>query len=244
MELLGSLASDRRHHRMARPDADHDELWALFESPAWYALERRSTGRLTSMSVVRIDFRLASPSARRRPLAGRPQLAVWVVPNVEHYELLPSAAGVREPWPRTAPPDGLDYPRKDYGNRVGLDRCLDVCDRLGIRCTVSLSLAVPVHVSGSFAQMQARAAGTTCATASTTRTISGTASRVAGARVHRRLPAPDARGHGQAHPRLVLARLLAHGEHGRTSSPRPASITTATSTTTTSRFPCARAPAR
>lgn len=98
------------------------------------------------------------------PIEGRPpihwperrRLAVWIVPNVEHYEFIPSAVGVRNPWPRCVPPDALNYPRKEYGNRVGLDRLFEVTDRLGIRCTASLSLAVPVMFPEQFGQMQRR----------------------------------------------------------------------------------------
>lgn len=98
------------------------------------------------------------------PVAGRPRvrwpdgkrLAVWVVPNVEHYEYEPAIVGVRDPWPRTAPPDALNYPLKEYGNRVGIDRILDVMDRLGVTCTVSLSLAVPVMFPDLFAEMKRR----------------------------------------------------------------------------------------
>jgi len=98
------------------------------------------------------------------PIGGRPTLrwpggarvAVWVVPNVEHYELHPSAVGPRNPYPRSVPPDGLTYPRREYGNRVGLDRLLEVTDRLGVRCTVSLSLAVPVMFPEQFAEMKRR----------------------------------------------------------------------------------------
>jgi allantoinase len=91
--------------------------------------------------------RLAWPGGRR--------LAVWVVPNVEHYEYLPSAPSVRNPWPRCAPPDALNYPRKEYGNRVGLGRLLDVSARLRIRFTASLSLAVPEMFPQQFAEMKA-----------------------------------------------------------------------------------------
>ena len=98
------------------------------------------------------------------PMAGRPRirwpdgkrLAVWVVPNVEHYEYDPAVVGVRNPWPRTSPPDALNYPLKEYGNRVGIDRMLDVMDRLGVTCTVSLSLAVPVMFPDVFDAMKRR----------------------------------------------------------------------------------------
>lgn len=103
--------------------------------------------------------RFAYASIEGRPVLRWPggrRLALWVVPNVEHYEYEPSAVGPRDPWPRCAPPDALNYPRKEYGNRVGLARLFDVTDRLGIRCTVSLSLAVPVMFPDAFAQMRAR----------------------------------------------------------------------------------------
>jgi allantoinase len=99
-----------------------------------------------------------APIDGRPPLAwpdGR-RLAVWVVPNVEHYEFEPSARGPRAAYPRCAPPDGLHYPRRDYGNRVGLMRLLDATDRLGIRCTVSLSMAVPAMYPEQFAEMHRR----------------------------------------------------------------------------------------
>lgn len=98
------------------------------------------------------------------PLAGRPvlrwpqgrRLAVWVVPNVEHYEFIPEIVGPRDPWPRSAHPDALNYPFKAYGNRVGIDRLLDVTDRLGVTCTVSLSLALPELFPDVFGEMQRR----------------------------------------------------------------------------------------
>jgi peptidoglycan/xylan/chitin deacetylase (PgdA/CDA1 family) len=79
-----------------------------------------------------------------RPLLRWPngaRIAVWVCPNIEHYEFLPGPVRVRDPWPRTPHPDVLGYGMKDYGNRVGLWRLFEVLDRYAIRCTVSLNLA-------------------------------------------------------------------------------------------------------
>jgi allantoinase len=89
----------------------------------------------------------------RLPLPDRPvirwpngaQLAVWVCPNIEHYEFLPDPVRVRDPWPRTPHPDILGYGLKDYGNRVGLWRMFEVMDHHDIRCTVSLSMANYQH---------------------------------------------------------------------------------------------------
>ena len=73
------------------------------------------------------------------------RLAVWVVPNVEHYEYLPPVRA-RATRGRARPhPDVLGYGLRDYGNRVGLWRMFDVMDHFGIRCTISLNLAVFDH---------------------------------------------------------------------------------------------------
>ena len=103
--------------------------------------------------------RFAYASLEDRPVIrwpGGKRLAVWLVPNVEHYEMHPSWKGIRDPWPRSAAPDGLNYPLKEYGNRVGIDRLFDVTDRLGVRCTVSLSLALPTMFPDVFRDMKER----------------------------------------------------------------------------------------
>jgi peptidoglycan/xylan/chitin deacetylase (PgdA/CDA1 family) len=87
------------------------------------------------------------------PIIERPRLewpngarvALWVSPNVEHYEYLPEYDGVRDPWPRTPYPDVKQYSFYDYGNRVGFWRMLEVMDRHQIRCCVSLNMAVLEH---------------------------------------------------------------------------------------------------
>jgi peptidoglycan/xylan/chitin deacetylase (PgdA/CDA1 family) len=83
-----------------------------------------------------------------RPLfrwPGDAKIALWVVPNIEHYEYLPPSGQVRDPWPRMPHPDVLGYGSRDYGNRVGLWRMMDVMDKHDIRCTMSLNLAVYEH---------------------------------------------------------------------------------------------------
>jgi allantoinase len=60
------------------------------------------------------------------------RVAVWVIPNIEHFhlELGPSA------------PDVRNYSRRDYGNRVGVWRLMEVLSRNGIRGTVALNAEV------------------------------------------------------------------------------------------------------
>ncbi len=87
-----------------------------------------------------------SPIVDREPIAwpGGARVAVWVVPNVEHYEYLPPG-GAADPYPRTPHPDVRRYGYHDYGNRVGFWRMLEVLDRHEIPATVSLNAAVLDH---------------------------------------------------------------------------------------------------
>jgi peptidoglycan/xylan/chitin deacetylase (PgdA/CDA1 family) len=60
------------------------------------------------------------------------RVAVWVVPNIEHFhlEIGPDA------------PDVRNYSRRDYGNRVGIWRLFETLSKLGIRGTVALNAEV------------------------------------------------------------------------------------------------------
>lgn len=85
-----------------------------------------------------------SPIVERPRLAwpNNARVAVWVCPNIEHYEYVPAEVRVRNPWPRMPHPDVLGYGGRDYGNRVGLWRMFEVLDKHNVRCTVSLSMSV------------------------------------------------------------------------------------------------------
>jgi allantoinase len=85
------------------------------------------------------------------PMPARPRItwphgarvALWVAPNVEFYELLPPDNPLFTAWSRVpVPPDVMSYGYRDFGNRVGFWRILDVLDRHGVRATVSLNVAV------------------------------------------------------------------------------------------------------
>jgi peptidoglycan/xylan/chitin deacetylase (PgdA/CDA1 family) len=98
------------------------------------------------------------------PIVQRPRLdwpdenaiAVYVAPNVEVYELLPPRSLHRDPWPRSPHPDVLGYGTRDFGNRVGFWRLLELMDRHEIRCTVSLNVALCDHFPDIFAECEAR----------------------------------------------------------------------------------------
>ena len=59
------------------------------------------------MTIVNADRAPYSPIVSRPKLTwpdGK-RLALWVVPNIEHYEYLPLAQRARNPWPRTPHPE-------------------------------------------------------------------------------------------------------------------------------------------
>jgi allantoinase len=69
------------------------------------------------------------------------RVAFWVAPNIEFYEFDPPTNPVRSPWPRPAP-DVLNWSWRDYGNRIGVWRCLEVFDRHRIVSSISLNSAM------------------------------------------------------------------------------------------------------
>ena len=92
----------------------------------------------------RVDY---SPSIDR-PIIKWPngaRVALWISPNVEHYEYMPDDDAARTPWPRTPFPDVQQYSYRDYGNRVGFWRMLETLDKYNIRSCVSLNVAVLEH---------------------------------------------------------------------------------------------------
>jgi peptidoglycan/xylan/chitin deacetylase (PgdA/CDA1 family) len=77
-------------------------------------------------------------------IPGGAKLAVWVVSNHEFYEFNPPLRDVRKPWPRVQP-DTLSYGYRDYGNRVGIWRVMELLDQYEIRASISLNVAVCDH---------------------------------------------------------------------------------------------------
>ncbi len=72
------------------------------------------------------------------------RVALWVAPNVEHYEYLPPPS-VRTFWPRTPAPDVQQYSLRDYGNRVGFWRMLTVLEKYRVKCSTTLNIGVLAH---------------------------------------------------------------------------------------------------
>lgn len=73
----------------------------------------------------------------RPPLVwpGGKRLAFWVVPNIEHIELIDAAGRAHN----------REVGRLDYGNRVGIWRVMDLLQRYGVRGTVALNSSVCRH---------------------------------------------------------------------------------------------------
>jgi peptidoglycan/xylan/chitin deacetylase (PgdA/CDA1 family) len=77
----------------------------------------------------------------QRPRLEWPQaahVALWVIPNIEFFSLMekvPAGSG----GPGTPVPDIMSWSARDYGNRVGVFRLMEVLDRYGIRATVALN---------------------------------------------------------------------------------------------------------
>ena len=72
------------------------------------------------------------------------RLAFWCAPNIEFYELQPPRNPSRASWARPVP-DVIGYAWRDYGNRSGIWRMMDVMDRYGVRGSISLNVAVCDH---------------------------------------------------------------------------------------------------
>ena len=81
-----------------------------------------------------------SPIIRRPPLKwpNGAHVALWVIPNIEFFALdekvPPGSGGTGAPVP-----DIPAWSARDYGNRVGVFRLMEVLDRHGIRATVALN---------------------------------------------------------------------------------------------------------
>lgn len=91
------------------------------------------------------DFLSYTPLDQRAKLAlpGGKRVAINVVMNIEHYEYLPPANPHRDYFYRVAAkPDIVGYSFRDFGNRVGFWRMLEVLDDSPVKVTCSLNCEV------------------------------------------------------------------------------------------------------
>ncbi len=75
---------------------------------------------------------------------GNKKLAFWIAPNIEYYEFNPPHNEKRQPWPR-GNPDIVGFSQRDYGNRVGHLRLMELLDKYNLRGSVSLNIALLDH---------------------------------------------------------------------------------------------------
>jgi len=80
------------------------------------------------------------PLPQRPPLKlpNNARIAVWVIPNIEHFQ--PDHVGLADR--SRARLDLHAFAERDYGNRVGVWRIMDVLDKYGARATVALNADV------------------------------------------------------------------------------------------------------
>jgi len=81
-----------------------------------------------------------SPIVEREPMRfpHGARIAVWVVPNIEHFAFDRPSTSIAEVT-ATLVPDILNYAWRDYGVRVGVWRMIDVMEQNGVRGTVALN---------------------------------------------------------------------------------------------------------
>jgi allantoinase len=75
---------------------------------------------------------------------GGKKLAFWIAPNIEYYEYDPPVNPLRPGWPKPAP-DVVGYSQRDWGNRVGHWRLMELLDKYGMRGSISLSVGLIDH---------------------------------------------------------------------------------------------------
>src|SRR5688572_27515167 len=111
------------------------------DAPRWCGKSRAMHRKTTS--PLRTHGRYEYSAITRRPdysWPGRKRLAVYIGFNLEHFsfgEGMGAALG-----PRSPEPDVLNYSWRDYGNRVGAWRCLELFDSLKLPAGVILNTAL------------------------------------------------------------------------------------------------------
>ena len=72
------------------------------------------------------------------------RLAVWIIPNIEFFPLTRGIAG--SPYSSDAPvPSVRPWAQRDYGNRVGIWRIMEVLQKHGVRASPTLNSDICDH---------------------------------------------------------------------------------------------------
>lgn len=94
---------------------------------------------------------IAWPHSGGRASSG---LAVYVAMNLEHFAFGQGAGAMIGP--ASPQPDVLNYSWREYGNRVGAWRCLELFDQLRLPCATLINTALYDHCPGLVAACVAR----------------------------------------------------------------------------------------
>jgi allantoinase len=91
-----------------------------------------------------------TPITRRAPIQwpDKVRLPLWIIPNVEVFHLdvaMPGDAQER-PGASATIPAVRQWAQRDYGNRVGIWRIIDVMKKHGMRATVALNSDICLHM--------------------------------------------------------------------------------------------------
>jgi allantoinase len=80
----------------------------------------------------------------RKPIAwpGGARIALWIVPSLEFMDLVPEANAWGLMPSSAAAPNVRNWSHRDYGNRVGIWRIMEVLDRYGLRATAAINAEV------------------------------------------------------------------------------------------------------
>jgi allantoinase len=87
-----------------------------------------------------------SPIITRKPfqLPGKARVALWIGVNIEHFDIGSSDFGGAGSF-AVPPPNVFDYAARDYGNRIGVWRLMELLDRYDIKASVLLNSDLCEH---------------------------------------------------------------------------------------------------
>jgi allantoinase len=112
--------------RRAAPGADPREEYGMSVPPS---VNPREHSRFPYSAIV-------DRKPLRWPKGAR--VAVWVIPNIEHFLFDRPSTSVTQAT-TTLVPDVLNYSWRDYGVRVGVWRMMEIMERHGVKGTVALN---------------------------------------------------------------------------------------------------------
>src|SRR5439155_6651381 len=80
----------------------------------------------------------------RKPLRwpGDARVALWIVPAVELMDLVAPEGSFGPLQSATEAPNVRNWSHRDYGNRVGIWRIMEVLDKYGLRATAAVNASV------------------------------------------------------------------------------------------------------